>query len=207
MKKLLDACRDKKAVFLDLDNTLYAYAPCHEAGLRSAWRAYRRLERVSFAGFLKAYDAARRSVKTRTRNQAASHSRLLYFQAMLESRYGWTAFAGTLALEKAYWDAYIKRIRLRPWVFPFLRELRKQGKRVLIVTDLTARIQFEKLISLKLASLVDFIITSEEAGVEKPDREIFSLALKKAGCRPGEAVMIGDDPKKDRNAGVPFLLI
>lgn len=36
------------------------------------------------------------------------------------------------------------------------------------------------------------IIASAEAGIAKPDPEIFLMALEKAGCRADEAMMIGD---------------
>ena len=38
----------------------------------------------------------------------------------------------------------------------------------------------------------DVIIASAEAGVSKPDPEIFRLALSKAGCSSDECCMIGD---------------
>ena len=40
---------------------------------------------------------------------------------------------------------------------------------------------------------MDFLVTSEEAGRDKPDSPIFELALKKAGCTPAEALMVGDN--------------
>lgn len=36
------------------------------------------------------------------------------------------------------------------------------------------------------------IAASAEAGLKKPDPRIFTLALRQAGCKPGEAAMIGD---------------
>ena len=38
----------------------------------------------------------------------------------------------------------------------------------------------------------DLIVSSAEEGVAKPDPAIFRLALKRAGCRPKEAAMVGD---------------
>lgn len=43
-----------------------------------------------------------------------------------------------------------------------------------------------------LSRYLDLIIASAEEGLEKPDPRIFELALKRAGCLPGHAVMIGD---------------
>lgn len=57
---------------------------------------------------------------------------------------------------------------------------------------------------------MDFIVTSEEAGREKPKPSIFRLALKKAGCSPKETVMVGDSVEKDvrgaEKAGIAGIL-
>ena len=39
---------------------------------------------------------------------------------------------------------------------------------------------------------IDLVIASAEEGVSKPDRRIFDIALSRAGCKPENAVMIGD---------------
>ena len=39
---------------------------------------------------------------------------------------------------------------------------------------------------------IDLVVASAEEGVSKPDRRIFEIALQRAGCRPENAVMIGD---------------
>jgi len=43
-----------------------------------------------------------------------------------------------------------------------------------------------------LLSFFSVIISSTELGISKPDLEIFRVALREAGCKPEEAVMIGD---------------
>lgn len=43
-----------------------------------------------------------------------------------------------------------------------------------------------------LSSLVDVVVISSEVGAEKPDPEIFKIALEKAGITPSEAVYVGD---------------
>ena len=55
----------------------------------------------------------------------------------------------------------------------------------------------KKLAKLGLADLCDFLVSSEEAAAEKPDRAIFELCRKKAGCRAEECLFIGDNPTCD----------
>ena len=39
---------------------------------------------------------------------------------------------------------------------------------------------------------IDLVIASAEEGVAKPDEKIFKIALKRAACKSGNAIMIGD---------------
>lgn len=50
----------------------------------------------------------------------------------------------------------------------------------------------QRLISFGIRDFFDVIIASAEAGVSKPDPEIFRLAMRQADCNPGECCMIGD---------------
>lgn len=50
----------------------------------------------------------------------------------------------------------------------------------------------ERLTGWGIWQYFDVIISSAEAGVAKPERKIFELALSQAGCRPENAYMIGD---------------
>ncbi len=43
-----------------------------------------------------------------------------------------------------------------------------------------------------IGTYFDVVVASAEAGFAKPDLKIFNLALEQAGCKPNEAVMIGD---------------
>jgi putative hydrolase of the HAD superfamily len=81
-----------------------------------------------------------------------------------------------------------------------LVELKQKGFKLGIVTNTT--IAREKdvrrtLQQLGLESYFDFIVTSVDAGCEKPDRRIFSIALQALGIKADEAVMVGDRIAKD----------
>ncbi len=49
-----------------------------------------------------------------------------------------------------------------------------------------------RLASYGLLDYFAVIVASAEEGLAKPSREIFELAVQRAGCRPEDAVMIGD---------------
>jgi HAD superfamily hydrolase (TIGR01662 family) len=78
--------------------------------------------------------------------------------------------------------------------------MKQKGFKVGIIANTT--ISREKdvrktLQQLGLESYIDFILTSVDAGCEKPDGRIFSIALRAVGVKASEAVMVGDRVAKD----------
>jgi HAD superfamily hydrolase (TIGR01549 family) len=186
-----------KGILLDLDNTVYEYFPCHEKALQALYEEYYKIQPLSYSLFLDAYKEAQVAVKQRTQGQAANHSRLLYIQYMIEKFLKKSDTEKMLMLEEVYWNIFLNTMEVYKEVKNFLVECKKRGVIVCIITDLTASIQFRKIQRLELKGLFDFIVTSEEAGVEKPEAFIFSYALTKMGLQKNDVVMIGDDNKKD----------
>ncbi len=186
-----------EAVCLDLDNTLYAYAPCNIAGMRAVYTKLERQFGISRSDAAAVFTGARHDIKEQLGPTASSHSRLLYFQRMLERMgMGSQAFLA-LDLEQTFWRAYLREAVLYDGAREFLYLLRRHNIPICLVTDLTAAVQFRKIIHLELDGLIDHIVTSEEAGADKPDPRIFRLALAKLGLPAENVWMLGDDSEKD----------
>ena len=98
-------------------------------------------------------------------------------------------------------------MKLFKWVIPFLKYCKKHKKKIVIVTDLCSQIQFSKIIKLKIYPYVDFIVSSEEAGVEKPAPFIFGCALNKVSGNRKDAVIIGDSLRKDKSENIKTIII
>jgi len=180
-------------VLLDLDNTLYDYAECNEAGMAAARELAQQLLNLAPGDFDQCFGNARTELKDRLGPSASSHSRLLYFQRTIE-RAGFTSQpAVALQLEHAFWRTFMDRITLFPGALDFLHDLRIAGVPVAIVTDLTAQIQLRKMVLLGLDRVVDWIVTSEESGADKPDPRGFELAVAKLGGVEGKIWSIGDN--------------
>lgn len=62
-----------------------------------------------------------------------------------------------------------------------------------MITNGFEEVQHIKLEKSGLDKYFGEIITSEMAGVKKPDQRIFDLAIEKSGARPGQSVYVGDD--------------
>jgi putative hydrolase of the HAD superfamily len=69
--------------------------------------------------------------------------------------------------------------------------------RVAVVTDGSGRVQRAKLARLGLGAATPRAFVSGEIGLAKPDPVPFRTALAWAGCRPEEALFVGDDPGRD----------
>ena len=50
----------------------------------------------------------------------------------------------------------------------------------------------ERLTKWGLTPFISICLSSTEVGLEKPDPAVFQLALSQSGCKPSQAVMIGD---------------
>ena len=71
------------------------------------------------------------------------------------------------------------------------------GAKISTCTDMTAHIQYRKLRRLGLDKFIDFMVTSEETGYEKPAPIMFNFALEKMNVRADEAAYFGDALDRD----------
>lgn len=80
---------------------------------------------------------------------------------------------------------------------PTLLRLRDLGYKLGVITDGISVKQWEKLIRLGLQHFFHSVTISSDVGREKPDPELFKIAINKSGCIPGETLMVGDRIDKD----------
>lgn len=66
-----------------------------------------------------------------------------------------------------------------------------------VITNGFNEVQYKKLKNSGLSPYFEQIITSEDAGVKKPNPIIFNYALKKAAATSKESIMIGDNYEAD----------
>ena len=102
-----------------------------------------------------------------------------------------------LDFEQTYWRTFLSNAILFSEVKELLDDIRLLGIPTAIVTDLTAQIQFRKVVYLGLDQHFDFIVTSEEAGHDKPHEAPFHIALEKMRPKGKNIWMIGDNPVND----------
>lgn len=66
-----------------------------------------------------------------------------------------------------------------------------------IITNGFSEVQYKKMDNSGLSKYFDKIITSEDAGVKKPNSKIFKYALEMANATSSESIMIGDNWEAD----------
>lgn len=182
-----------KGILLDIDNTLYAYDRCHKIALNEVFGYMN--ENIHAIDLENTYVVAKKIVHLELSETASSHNRLLYFQRMCEML-DLNPFLYAVTLYNLYWDSFLESMILFEGVEEFL-QIASSKVKICFVTDLTAHIQYRKIEKLGLSQYVKYIVTSEEAGREKPHPYIFLSALQKLGLSPHDVCMIGDNFQKD----------
>ena len=151
-----------KWLFFDLGSTLIDESECIE---------YRICE------LLKQENAPPREVLERRMRENAALNRLPYKDTVRE--FGLQTSKWPKQLEKLYSGV--------PEVLLNLRERYSLG----VIANQSAGTE-ERLTRYGIRECFEVIVASAEEGLEKPDPEIFRLALRRAGCTPDESCMIGD---------------
>ena len=198
-----------KAVILDLDDTLYAFEPLHDEAMERVSDYTCKELGIMAQQFEEAYAFGKIETKRLLGDVASRHNRVLYSQKALEYL-GVSVVPMSLQMYDIYWGTILEKMRLRDGVKEFLNRMHEQGIKVLICTDLTVHIQHRKIKTLGIEDDIDYLVTSEEAGREKPSPEIFTLCLEKLGLPAEEVCCIGDSLVRDvegaRAAGIHAIL-
>lgn len=198
-----------KAVILDLDDTLYAFEPLHEEAMERVCDYACKELGITAQQFEDAYAFGKNETKRMLGDVASSHNRVLYCQKALEYL-GVSVVPMSLRMYDIYWGTILERMCLRDGAKEFLGRMHEHGVKVLICTDLTVHIQHRKIETLGIENDIDYLVTSEEAGREKPSLEIFTFCLEKLGLSAEEVCCIGDSPVRDvegaRAAGIQAIL-
>jgi putative hydrolase of the HAD superfamily len=102
------------------------------------------------------------------------------------------------------------RFRAFPDVRPALLTARATGWRVVVASNWDVSLH-DVLARLRLASLLDGIVTSAQAGARKPAPAVFEQALRIVQVGPEDAIHVGDSLEEDvvgaRNAGIEPVFI
>lgn len=191
-----------KALFLDLDNTIFDSKGAYDYALSRLSARYGSY----FRGipFLEEFERHKKDVKTQLKGHPGNRNRLLVLKRMADLYWDGLDAEKLLFLEKNYFKYFKKN------VVDQLRLHRKGYKRlfsilnrfsnripIYILTNESLRTQLYKISWVFPAHIKIRLISSEEVGFEKPSQDFYSYAMNRVDASPSEVVMIGDSLEDD----------
>jgi putative hydrolase of the HAD superfamily len=178
-----------KAVFFDIDDTLYDTSGFAKLARKAA------LSAMIDAGLPLSHEAAYTLLREIIKEKGSNYNKHLN---VLTKRVFGEEKPVLIAIGMiTYHNVKFALLRLFPDTMSALIHLKSQGYHLGVISNGLTIKQYEKLVRLGLHHFFDSVVTSEEAGVEKPDPEIFDLAMTRMGCKAENSVMIGNSFNDD----------
>ena len=192
-----------KAVFFDIDDTLYDTSSFAKLARRAAINA------MIDAGLPLEFDEAYKLLREIIKEKGSNYDK--HFNVLTKRVFGEEKPLLIALGMITYHNVKFALLRLFPNTMSTLIYLKSRGYHLGVISNGITIKQWEKLIRLGLHHFFDEIITSQEAGVEKPDEEIFKLAIGKMGCKAEKSVMVGNKFNEDIlgaiNTGMSAILV
>lgn len=184
-----------KGVLIDLDNTIYNFDNCHEKALKCCYLMNNLGE--SFSEFKDRYMRHRQIMIEKLYQLPSCRSRTLTFQNMMEDMGIKNPYDMALKYGECYWANFLNFIEVDKKALEFLKICKEKSIPVCLVTDMLVETQIKKVVRLGIMDYIDFIVASEEVGVEKPDAKMFNAGLLKLNLSADNVIMVGDSIEKD----------
>ena len=191
-----------RAVFLDVGGTLAYPHPsfhaliadvCQTHGLAVTPEDAERAEPAVWAQIAEREDQGRGFSFNPERSREFWH--WVYRSFLTELGY---AEAAESDLPRRLWETFtrLESYRLYDDALPSLQALHEAGIRLGVISNWEEWLE-QLMANLGVVDFFDFAVVSGVCGVEKPDPQIFQLALEQAGVLPSEAVHVGDSMRDD----------
>ncbi len=190
-----------KCVIFDIDNTLYSFNDSNKAALDSLREYCAKIFGWNSQDFDAKHLAVQHEIYNDLGYNGSCRDRMLRYQKMLEQS-SIPLYPHAVKLYELYWRKMIDSLSPDEERTKLFQTLKAKGLFVGIGTDMTPYIQMLKLERMEILQYIDFIVTSEEAGLEKPEPPIFNMCLRKAKCEASECLFVGDDLKKDYQGAI-----
>jgi putative hydrolase of the HAD superfamily len=187
-----------KYLFFDLDRTLWDYRANSEQTLSDLIHKYVPEISNRFDEFLAVFYEINEKLWLEYRNGRLA-KKVLSTKRFIDSfdRLGINAESFAEKFSNDYTRESPYKTRLLPSTLDTLKYLKKKGYHMFLLTNGFIEVQKVKIRESKLAPFFELMITSEEAGYQKPHYKIFEYALNLIHADKQESLMIGDDLETD----------
>ncbi|MCF8296913.1 MAG: YjjG family noncanonical pyrimidine nucleotidase [Saprospiraceae bacterium] len=205
--------KNYKHLFFDLDRTIYDFDNNAIETFHDIYTIFDLKAKGvdNFDKFIEIYNQHNNKLWDLYRKEEITKEKLSYYRFELTlNDFG----IYDIALAKSISAEYVKISPTKTKLFPHCHETLDKLQphfNMHIITNGFEEVQFAKLKNTDLMKYFDKIITSERAGVKKPEAEIFEYSLNLTGAKAEESLMIGDDINVDiigaRNAGIDQVFV
>jgi putative hydrolase of the HAD superfamily len=198
MGTIKNTVKKYKVLFFDLDRTLWDYRANSEQTLKDLVKKHTPELTEKFDEFLTLFYDVNESLWLEYRDGRLSKERLST-QRFIDSykRLGVDAESFAEEFSVDYIAESPKKTRLFPKTIETLEYLKGAGYRIFLLTNGFVEVQKVKISDSKLEPFFERMITSEEAGYQKPHEKIFEFALTIVQAEKSDCLMIGDDLESD----------
>ena len=188
-----------KHIFFDLDRTLWDFDKNSEKTLEQLYKDFG-LQKTfgNFLFFKDRYEYHNKKLWIAYYQNRIQKDELLYRRFYLTLK---EAGINDLEVSKEIAQEFIELSPLQTKIFPnthsCLEYLKSRKYQLHIITNGFNEVQGRKLQNSKLDSYFTKVITSENAGANKPHAKIFEFAFNSTGALVSNSIMIGDDLNTD----------
>ena len=186
-----------KAVFFDLDDTLYDHLAPFSRALK---RAFPEIPEIDTAAAYKKFRSASDQLWSEHMKEPDALEKMRLGRIILAMK----GMGHEICEEKAryfqeLYDSELGTISLFPEAAGILREIRQRGYLTGIISNGPAAHQAAKIDRLGLDEIVpkEMIFLPESFGLAKPDPEVFRYVSRQTGLKGDELIYIGDSWEND----------
>lgn len=187
-------------LFFDLDHTLWDFDSNARECLLQIYMEFGLKAKAidSFQGFYDTYELHNASLWKRFEKGYITGNELKWrrmWRTLLDFKIADEKLARDMS--EAYMELLPRKDKVFDYTFEILDYLTDKGYQLNLLTNGFEESQRGKLASSKLDRYFNNVITSESSNSQKPKKEIFEYALKKAGGNIEDSIMLGDNIDAD----------
>lgn len=200
-----------KTIFIDLDDTLWDTRQNNKEAMHQLFEDRGWKEKLGdFEGWYAGYAKHNDFLWDEYRKGRVTKPELILrrLREPLEPGLGSKTDSELLGLNDLFLELVGQKDKVLPGAKELLSEL-KSSYKIVVLSNGFREVQTNKMHSAGLLDYFDFIVLSEDAGANKPNKAIFDYAFEISGARPSETIMIGDSWDADiegaLNANIPVI--
>lgn len=187
-----------KNIYFDLDRTLWDFETNSEKTLFDLLVKYFPEKESEFKKFLSVYYPINEKLWVMYR-KGFLKKEVLRIKRFTDSfkQIGITDEVVVKKISEEYISLSPYQTGLFPYTIEILEYLKQAGYKLYLLTNGFKEVQTVKITQSGIDKYIDKMITSDDAGYQKPNRKIFEYALKTVNAKKDESIMVGDDLNTD----------